>query len=133
MPRSFLTEIAREKTGMGEDWHVGVIDCPDAEHGHLPSNRIRLTGWCVPRLEGGEIAWKYKDPKTRRKTTVTVQEVHEWKQAWEARTGLCSCCHPDRRGEEWVGWTKDEGSLFRTCPRCNGTGLTPGPHRTDNL
>jgi hypothetical protein len=130
MTRSFFEEHAREKLGVGADWFLAQIDCGkdfDPSNPDDPNARIKLVGYVAPKLADGKIAWKYKDQKSKRTLTITRAEHQAWVAAWEISTGQCSLCHPDHPGQEWRGWKRGEGHLFRLCPRCNGTNKAPIP------
>lgn len=50
----------------------------------------------------------------------TPDQLEQVKLTWEAETGHCFQCGGS--GQERFGWSKAEGSRYRKCGRCSGTG-----------
>jgi hypothetical protein len=50
---------------------------------------------------------------------ITKAELLTERLRFEADTGKCYACE---NGQEWAGWSRDDGNRFRTCRRCNGSG-----------
>jgi hypothetical protein len=124
---NLYAEHARELLGLDDTFHVAAwrsLDLGKREAGH-PDNRLRVEMMQCPRLEDGRLAWPMADTKTKKKCIFTNAEHDAWILTWEQRTGKCSLCHPRNPGQEWMGWSKDTGDKFRTCPRCNGTNKAP--------
>lgn len=48
---------------------------------------------------------------------------------YEAETGKCGLCGGD--GQEWRGWNRETGHLWRECKRCGGTGAPSSPARDE--
>lgn len=118
---------AREKTGMGPEWRLYSWDSIDAlklGHSH-PDGRMKIKGAVAPNLEDGRPAWAYMDKATKRTVIFTHAEHDAFVLAWEMRTGKCSGCAKDHPGQEYLGWSKDKGTLMGTCPRCHGTNVAP--------
>ncbi|QSQ14082.1 hypothetical protein [Myxococcus landrumensis] len=65
------------------------------------------------------------DPGTERRLVISFVELDACKAQWEAETGKCSKCGGS--GEEGAGWSKEGGSRYRTCTRCNGSGKAVTP------
>jgi hypothetical protein len=61
---------------------------------------------------------KFKGPG--RKVIVTKAEMQEKATQYEAETGKCWDCKGT--GQTWVGWSKEEGTRYRACLRCGGSG-----------
>lgn len=55
-----------------------------------------------------------------RRVIVTRQDVADARARWEAETGRCSHCGGE--GQEAIGWSAAEGTRYRTCRACSGTG-----------
>ena len=120
-------EHAREKAGMGPEWRLYSYDSIDFLRlgpGH-PEGRMRLKGAVCPDLADGRPAWAYMDKETKRTVTVTNAEHAAFVRAWEERTGKCSGCARNHPGQEYLGWSKDAGTLLGICPRCHGTNKAP--------
>jgi hypothetical protein len=58
------------------------------------------------------------DLKTKASVLLTSQDIQEQETAYELETGNCHLCQG--MGRTWVGWSKENGSKFETCSRCNG-------------
>ena len=124
---NLYAEHARDLLGLDDGFHLSAwksLDIPKRPAGH-PMNRMRIEMMECPRLEDGTLAWPCADLKSRKSVTFTNAEHEAWTLEWERRTEKCSLCHPGHPGEEWIGWSKDEGSKFRACPRCKGTNQSP--------
>ena len=52
--------------------------------------------------------------------TFTPQQIEKVTLEWETENNFCSHCGGD--GQELAGWSKADGTRYRTCRRCNGTG-----------
>ncbi len=80
-----------------------------------------LFSGCVPGVfaSGPRKGQKKWGPITR-ECIVTDAEADAEASRFEAETGLCHSCGGD--GQEWAGWSAVEGSKFRTCRRCTGSG-----------
>jgi hypothetical protein len=64
----------------------------------------------------GESKFKGKGQKV----IITKDELIKVAIEYETTTGKCWDCHGT--GQELVGWDKSEGSIYRSCQRCQGTG-----------
>lgn len=53
---------------------------------------------------------------------VTREDADAAMRAYETETGKCGRC---KEGQEPWGWSSTEGSRYRTCGRCKGTGAKP--------
>jgi hypothetical protein len=81
---------------------------------------------CPPKKTGkykGRPNYKGRDRSTEARIGLTYAEIDATRLAWEAETGKCSECQGS--GQEWAGWSKDEGNRFRPCRRCGATGTAP--------
>ena len=61
---------------------------------------------------------KFKGPG--RKVIVTRAELQAKATVYEAETGKSWDCKGT--GQTWAGWSKTEGTRYRECQRCGGTG-----------
>ena len=57
---------------------------------------------------------------TARRVIITRAELQVIATAYEAETGKCWDCKGT--GQTWAGWSKTEGTKYRECQRCAGTG-----------
>lgn len=71
--------------------------------------------------KAGRVRWgKAEDMQ---KIVVTDAEIAADETRYESETGACfRCCG---NGDVPAGWSKENGSTFRPCPRCQGTGKPP--------
>lgn len=85
---------------------------------HVGTDAVKLVG-AVPRLTK---AGKKKWPAERKcqVAIVTQSEIDAERARYEAETGLCAGC----MGEciEFMRWSHDEGTFWRPCSDCCGTG-----------
>ena len=113
----------------------------EAEQGPLPAgwrifkwealmdrdNNTLLTGAVAPpKLSGknkGYPNWSKRDKATERTFVVSTAARRAAEAHHEVTTGDCSACHGN--GTAWCGWSREEGSRYRHCKRCNGTGVAP--------
>jgi hypothetical protein len=104
---------------------------------HFAEAKVGIDGWKAYRWERadedsiitGDIPHGvYKTGKRKgrpkfigngRKVVVTNAEMQAHAAAWEAATGKCWDCKGT--GQTWAGWSKAEGTRYRTCQRCNGS------------
>lgn len=62
----------------------------------------------------------HKHCTAEKTVTITEAELAEAIAAYEAETGYCTSCSGS--GQAVAGWNRDEGTRFKTCKRCSGTG-----------
>lgn len=86
---------------------------------------IRVEMVQCPLKDDGVPDWPRADENTRKPCVFTDANHNAWVLGWERHTGKCSLCHPGHPGQEWMGWSNNTGSVFRTCPRCGGTNKAP--------
>lgn len=110
----FHEVIARRKLGQPAEWQACVLERvgPDA---------LRLEGG-VPRPlktgnRKGRLTWRDCTITT---CVVTDEEVLREQAAYEADTGNCAGCQGERQ-VPW-SWHHIEGTKYRDCSKCNGTG-----------
>lgn len=124
---SLYAEHAREILGLPEGWQISAWEALDwhAKGFDHPEGRTRITMRLAPLKADGKVDWDAA-PKVRRKVAVFTKAEHDqFLLRWEARTGRCHTCAPKYPGLEWVGWHRDTGDAYRSCPRCKGTGKPP--------
>jgi hypothetical protein len=113
-------EVANRKLGKveGFQWYAWRIIDPDA---------VLMTG-DVPTgiYTRGPRKGRPKFPKgDGRSVVVTEAEELAEKQRYEAESGKCGdCCG---RGEVFASWHHIEGTKYRPCGKCGGSGLHARP------
>ncbi len=113
-----LAEIyLREKHNLPENWQIFSFKV-------LDDKVEELTGAVAPLyIKGpkkGRVNWAKKDRTTEKTFYVILSEFRAWAMQWEEKTGTCVECMG--RGEVATGWSKDDGTKHKECPRCKGTG-----------
>lgn len=135
MPLGQLLEIqAREKLGMAPEWEFFRIQCMPP--GGTETIYYAITGAIAPAItrgpRKGQRNWARKIKSTVRMVPITPEQHERWLAEWSARTGNCPKCAGD--GKLFVRWNVVEGTTFKPCPDCNGTGKNkPEPFRPDCL
>ncbi len=71
----------------------------------------------------GHRTWKHLAPHEKKKVVVTQAEIQQAEADYERDTGKCNVCGGS--GQEWRGWSRDNGDRFRPCLRCDATGAAP--------
>ena len=109
-----LTMIGRKKLNLAEPWsHCGWkrMD-PDRWIVRMAQERILTRG---PRK--GKPTWEGEV----KEVFINESEVKAAELAWEKETGKCQNCGGD--GQAWAGWHHINGTSYKTCRRCDGTGM----------
>lgn len=117
----FYNLHAREKLGMPDTWQWFRLEAKG-------ENFTVITGAICTEvyLRGkrkGRTNWAKRDKETELPVTISRDEHKAWLLAWEKRTGECHQCSGN--GQQWTGWSRDEGNKFRPCTRCDSTGAAP--------
>lgn len=120
---SLYADHARELLCIGPEYHMASWKHKDATKSK--PERLQVELMTAPLLEDGRVAWKYGDPKSRKKVEFTFPDHDQWTLAWEQKTGKCRQCATDNPGQEFVGWNHITGTKYKTCTRCGGTGTKP--------
>lgn len=125
-----LDECARDKAGMGENWSPYSYKCLP-EHPQK-AEMVEVIGAVAPLKTRGKSRgnhdWNKIDPATKRTVYVSFRENAEYVAAWEAKTGLCATCRGT--GNEWCGWSVTEGTRYKACTKCHGSGKSRGEQTT---
>lgn len=116
----FLEDIARRKLGAGPDWQW----CKSEVIGAYGHGDFLLSGG-VPRIlksgpRKGRGTWA---GITLDRCVVTQSEIAAEQRAYEASTGTCHRCLGEKQTIHGVSSTN--GTTYRVCSRCMGTGLAP--------
>ena len=111
---------ARRRGGLGEDWTIFSAEV--LPHGWNPQAakvyRVGI-GIARPITRGprkGQPTWD----GPRREDWIPESDLEAEARTYERETGNCCSCLGD--GKELVRWSVDEGSEYRPCRDCNGTG-----------
>jgi hypothetical protein len=112
-----MATLASEKLEI-DGWKAYSFASDDADG-------MTLTG-CVPDGEysrgprKGTPRYGNPIPGTKKTIVLSRSELDAFAQRKEEATGDCYNC--DGTGKTWAGWSKDAGTKFRDCSRCNATG-----------
>ncbi len=115
---NFAEEVARKKLRRGADWKLLGWECVGETTDLLVQGSTPIGVYARGPRKGRN---KYLRPCER--CVVTRAEIDSAASAWEAQTGKCSKC--EGSGQEWAGWSSDEGNRYRDCYRCKATGVAP--------
>jgi hypothetical protein len=115
-PSCWWTEYARRNCGVPEGWVVCIISSAKED---APEGMCKLTGAV---FKGG--GWKKRDKTSERVLFVPRFAARDLRNEVAAEKGGCGNCWG--RGQENYGWNRDKGEMFRTCPKCEGTGRSGG-------
>lgn len=118
---NWYVEAAREKYNLSDDWEwfkleaIGPVKGPRA---------TMIIGAVAPLKTRGKYKgyhdWKRRDKTTEIRCIVTEAEHTAFCLRYEAKTGNCHYCRGT--GQEWAGWSAQEGDRYRICHRCKGDG-----------
>lgn len=122
---NLLDMQAAELAGMGPEWRPFKYEMVDGT-----SPGCLLDGAVAPIFVRGKRKgyrnWKKKDPATVRRIFISPGDRMTYEVNWSKETGLCSVCVGT--GEVFQSWRKDEGTTYKSCKVCDGTGKsTLGP------
>lgn len=117
----FYNLYATEKLGMPDGWQWYSLEAL----GQYPNYTGSLVRGLVPAtFERGKRKglpdFKRGDKATELSFALTRQQLRDFQAEWEQREGKCSHCFGT--GQEWIGWSKAEGSRFKPCGQCGATG-----------
>lgn len=117
---NFMESAAREKVNMPETWHASIFA--------RKLDGFLITGAVCDEVyksgpRKGEPKWATRDKNTEIPVYITRKELDDYQSRWETQTGLCGECKG--RGEVFYRWTKEDGSFYKPCPKCGGTGSKP--------
>lgn len=129
-PDDHWSEYARQTLGLHDHWQWYSIE-RDPDGVAMPKDVTKLTG-CVPTIktrgpDKGEPNWRRPLPGTHRVVWIERDKFDAWLLEWERKTGKCHRCYG--KGQVIRRWSKDEGTEYRDCDRCGGTGKAVGDER----
>lgn len=111
---TFRDAIAIEKSGVA-GWEPCLYEAVGE------GTRDALISGGVPRiLTRGPNKGKRKWAGKLTRVVVTGAEVDAAMTKYEAETGICAEC--EGTGRITAGWSATEGTKYRTCGKCGGTG-----------
>lgn len=113
-------EHAKEKRGLPANWRIYKWECFPKGAGE--TIYVAVTGAVCEHFKKGTAHrnWRLLDKTTECTVNLPVAEHEVWKLQWEKRTGKCHECVGT--GEVFAGWSAAEGTRFRGCSRCKGSG-----------
>jgi len=119
MSPNFLEIVARSKLGQPPEWRAFHFMRLDECKTETPDFLVKGG---VPRLKRsgpkkGEQTWDGVDVT---QCAVTTAEIEAAKIQYQQTTGNCWCCQG--LGQVFQSWHHIEGTKYKTCPRCRGTG-----------
>lgn len=123
-PPNFMELVARQKIGeKASAWEIFKWERIGDGNDFLISlgeTRTKTTG-----VNKGQVTWRGPDGRMlpNGKAVVTEAETQSAEAKYESDTGNCSVC--GNTGQSFASWSLAEGTKYRTCRRCNGTGKAP--------
>lgn len=123
MTGGMITTVAKEIMGR-PDAHLAKLEALDDEHDGFDGVRIELVD--APLVTAGPNIGRpnWKKATNRQVRLISNDTLAAAADAWSERTGLCSTCTGE--GRTFNSWHRDEGSTFKPCRSCNGTGSADG-------
>ena len=121
-----VTEGAKAKFGLPADWKMFQWEWAgkDAREFLVLTGAVCTATFKRGRRKG-EDNYASRDRSTEVSVTLTRGDIDGILAAYEHATGKCHECQGTK--EEWVGWTREQGSVFRPCKRCGASGKAPSP------
>lgn len=115
----FHEDIARRKLGVGADWRW----CKSEVIGVYGHGDFLLTGGVPRQLKSGPRKGKntWAGAKLDR-CVVTKAEIVAEQIAYESTTGACHRCLGEKQAIQSMS---QDGTTYRECSRCAGTGKAP--------
>ena len=128
---NLMIEHAKELLGMPPEWDGYEFEAIGRTV-NQETKLLRVKGAIAPPITKGERKgrpnWRKLDKSTEREAFFTPAEHDEWCRKWEQKTGLCAEC--TGKGEVFSSWKAGEGTTFKPCKVCGGTGKTPNAKLT---
>jgi hypothetical protein len=109
--------IIKKRENLPDNWRV-------YNYRWLDSRVMEVTGAVAPLYvrgpKKGRINWSKKDKDTVRTFILLATELEEGIARREKETGKCHAC--EGTGMRVFGWSKAEGTKYKTCDLCKGSG-----------
>lgn len=104
--------------------HVSVIEFLDEKRDGFDGIRVEVVD--APLITRGKRAGRpnYRMATNEQTRLISRVALESAADRWVERTGLCYACVGD--GRQFMRWAVDEGTTYRPCPECNGTGTADG-------
>lgn len=127
---NLLTLQARETLNLPEAWSPYEWKCLPEYNEKLKiryePTHYSLTGAVAPLItrgpRKGDHNWRKLDPATLRNFIVSIPEHRAWCLAWEQKHQKCHHCTGSGKT---ISRVSAEGTEYRTCARCKGSGQPP--------
>ena len=107
---------ARRVHNLPDDWHPRIYGCLDRDLGFYLVGAVPIGTYSRGPRKG-----RPKLPPLRelQRVVITPKEVQETREQWERETGMCHRCGGSG---EVVAIVSRDGTTYRPCSLCNGTG-----------
>jgi hypothetical protein len=119
----FFNLYATRKAGMPDGWRWFSSEVLNYQAAREHQSYL-LRGAVVPNItkgkHAGQPAWKGRDKNQDSSFAVSVPALNAFYEEWEQSEGKCHRCFGT--GEAWAGWSRDTGTKYCTCSRCDGPG-----------
>ena len=118
MQTTLIAEMMiREKHGIPENWKAFQFECLGN-----PTSILRMKGGVAPPKKTGKNKGRPNYAKAERvvEDYITFASIEEWGENYEKTTGICNECMGE--GKVMQSWHYINGTTYRPCTRCNGTG-----------
>lgn len=104
--------------------HVAVIEFLDEEHDGFDGIRVEVVD--APPIKQGPRAGRpnWRMATNKQKRLISWDSLNAAADRWVERTGLCRACAGE--GRTFMGWSRDDGTRYKACSPCNGTGSADG-------
>ena len=117
-------EHARELVSMPKEWRICVIKALRGSVVDAPTGITQVDGVVCPDITRGKNKglpnWAKRDKSTERAVYITDTQHAAWCKAWSEKTGKCVECVG--RGQIMASWHHINGTTYKPCSACAGTG-----------
>lgn len=118
----FTMMALMKKFKIPDGWEVYMWELKNM---NTPSEYIMHSGAVVTELfksgrRKGMKNWAKKNRLHEMELPLTRDEIKSAALAWQSETGNCMECKGN--GDEWFGWSAQDGHKYRPCKHCGATG-----------
>lgn len=116
----FLDIIIKRKLKLDDQWKITSWQRVDPDGFLVAIGKYRKI---MRGKRKGQDTWtdtKGSPLSERKQSFITLSEIEQEEKNWEKATGKCSQCGGD--GQQLVGFSVVDGSIYDTCRKCNGSG-----------